>query len=196
VASFTVYTLNRVLSKVSPITPYEGWHNKRPDVPNLRVFGSIAYVHIPKAERRKLGEKSIRCIFVGYSETQKAYRFLEPETRKGKISRDATFDKHHRLTHLPDEVQHPAQQVDRPPLPDRIQEEIITTAADNQHQKAREEDEAPEKTKTLAPIEHPETTDNKIENCLYHMGRRRNPSQQQAAGHRKLQDRPQREFPN
>jgi hypothetical protein len=52
-----VYTLIRVLSKASPTTPYEGWHNERPDVFNLRFFGSVEYFHIPKAERRKLAKK-------------------------------------------------------------------------------------------------------------------------------------------
>jgi hypothetical protein len=68
------------------------------------VFGSIAFVHIPKAERRKLDQKSLRCIFVGYSATQKAYRFWEPLSRAIKISRDATFDEHHRLADVPKET--------------------------------------------------------------------------------------------
>lgn len=58
-ANFTVYSLNRVLCKASsPITPFEAYHNKRPNLSHLRVFGSIAFVHIPKAERRKLDQKS------------------------------------------------------------------------------------------------------------------------------------------
>ena len=66
-ANFTVYSLNRVLCKSSfPVTPFEKYHNKRPNLSHLRVFGSIAFVHVPKAERRKLDQKSLRCIFVGY----------------------------------------------------------------------------------------------------------------------------------
>ena len=65
----------------------------KPDVSNLRVFGSIAFVHIPKIERQKLDKKSIRCVFIGYSNTQKAYRFWDPVSRKVKISRDALFDE-------------------------------------------------------------------------------------------------------
>jgi hypothetical protein len=104
-ANFTVYSLNRVICKASsPVTPFEAYHNKRPNLSHLRVFGSIAYVHIPKAERRKLDQKSLRCIFVGYSATQKAYRFWEPLSRAIKISRDATFDEHHRLADVPKET--------------------------------------------------------------------------------------------
>jgi len=29
-------------------TPYELWHGEKPDVSNLRIFGSAAYVHIQK----------------------------------------------------------------------------------------------------------------------------------------------------
>ncbi len=129
-ASFTVYTLNRVLSKVSPITPYEAWHNKKPNISHLRVFGSIAYIHIPKVERRKLDSKSIRCIFVGYSQTQKAYRFWCPTTRVVKISRDVTFDEHHHLVGIQDDPEGHERWDSRPASPTLAQEEIVTTTED------------------------------------------------------------------
>ena len=88
-----MYTLNRVSSKVSPTTPYHVWYGSQPDVSHLRIFGSTAFIHIPKAERRKLDWKSIKCYFVGYSLTQKAYRFWDPSTPKIKISRDVIFDE-------------------------------------------------------------------------------------------------------
>ena len=118
-ASFTVYTLNRVLSKVSPVTPFEAWHNKKPNLSHLRVFGSVAFIHIPKAERRKLDPKSTRCIFVGYSHTQKAYRFWNPTNRTIKISRDVTFDEHHRLVGIPGEP--PAHNNQKAPSPTLVQ---------------------------------------------------------------------------
>ena len=59
-ASYVVYTLNRVLSKVSPITPFEAWTNKRPNLLHLRSFGSIDFLHIPKPERKKLDQKRMR----------------------------------------------------------------------------------------------------------------------------------------
>ena len=86
-----VYTLNRVISKAAPLTPYYAWHKSKPDVSNLRIFGSIAFVHIPAAERQKLDPKSVKTIFVGYSQTQKAHRFWYPVVRKVRTSRDATF---------------------------------------------------------------------------------------------------------
>jgi transposase InsO family protein len=70
-----VYTLNRVSTKTVPNTPYQNWFGSKPDVSNLRIFGSTAFIHVPKLERRKLDSKSITCLFVGYCTTQKAYRF-------------------------------------------------------------------------------------------------------------------------
>ena len=91
--SCAVYVLNRAKSSVSTVTPFESWFCKKPDISHLRVFGSIAFIHVPKAQRRKLDSKSLKCFFVGYSLTQKAYRFWDPAERKIKISRDVIFDE-------------------------------------------------------------------------------------------------------
>lgn len=64
---------------------------KFPDITTLEFFGSTAFVHIPKEERRKLDAKSKKCVFVGYSSTQKAWRFWDPVARAIIVSRDATF---------------------------------------------------------------------------------------------------------
>lgn len=88
-----VYTLNRVVSKAAPSTPYFAWHQTKPDVSNLRVFGCVAFVHVPASERQKLDPKSVKCIFLGYSLTQKAYRFWDGAAGKVRISRDAIFDE-------------------------------------------------------------------------------------------------------
>jgi hypothetical protein len=88
-----VYTLNRVSTKTAPNTPYQNWFGTKPDVSNLRIFGSTAYIHVPKAERRKLDSKSVTCHFVGYCATQKAYRFWDPITRKIRVSRDVIFNE-------------------------------------------------------------------------------------------------------
>lgn len=127
-AAFTVYALNRVLTKASPVTPYEAWYHKKPNLKNLRTFGSIAYVHIPKPERKKLDRKSIRCVFVGYSDTQKGYRFWDPASRTVKISRDATFDEHHRLVDVPKDARVDAVPPDCPTPHVSVPEETIPTA--------------------------------------------------------------------
>lgn len=85
------YLLNRLPCSATGKTPYELWYGERPDYKHLRIFGSTAYVHVPKEKRKKLDQKSHRMIFVGYADGRKAYRFLDPETDAVTISRDAKF---------------------------------------------------------------------------------------------------------
>ena len=96
-----VYLLNRVTCKAVPsMTPYEAWYGKKPNVSHLHVFGCDAYAHIPKDERTKLDRKGVKCKFVGYSETQKAFRLWDPSTGKIKISRDVIFNENIQATSL------------------------------------------------------------------------------------------------
>ncbi len=41
------YIRNRVITTATGVTPYERWYGKKPDVSNFRVFGCIAYAHVP-----------------------------------------------------------------------------------------------------------------------------------------------------
>eukprot|EP00253_Pinus_taeda_P032251 PITA_32251 len=72
-------------------TPFEDLYGFKPVVNHLRVFGSKAFAHIPKADRKKLDPKEIRCIFVGYGTEFKAYKLFNPESRKTFASRDVVF---------------------------------------------------------------------------------------------------------
>ncbi|GKB85933.1 zinc finger, CCHC-type containing protein, partial [Tanacetum coccineum] len=69
-----------VPNKRNKTTPYELWYKKRPNLSFLRVWGYRAVVRLPDLKRKTLGEKGIDCIFVGYAEHSKAYRFyvIEP----------------------------------------------------------------------------------------------------------------------
>ena len=60
---------------------------------HLRVFGSIAYVHVPKEKRRKLDAKAEKCILVSYSNEQKGYKCYNPRTKQSHVSRDVVFDE-------------------------------------------------------------------------------------------------------
>ena len=86
------YLQNRLPSSSSiEKTPYEFWHNKKPSYNHIRIFGSEAYVHVPKEKRLKLDVKAKKMVFVGYAEERKAYRFLDRKTNQIMISRDAKF---------------------------------------------------------------------------------------------------------
>ncbi|GJX43056.1 zinc finger, CCHC-type containing protein [Tanacetum coccineum] len=85
------YLLNRVPNKRNRITPYEN--------PNyLRVWGCKAVVRLPNPKLKNLGERGIECIFVGYVEHSKAFRFYVIEPNESVLInsiielRDAIFD--------------------------------------------------------------------------------------------------------
>ena len=58
---------------------------------HFRVFGCVAYAHIPDVKRIKLEDKSHKCVFLGVSEESKAYRLYDPESKQIITSRDVIF---------------------------------------------------------------------------------------------------------
>ncbi|KAI5312619.1 hypothetical protein L3X38_041792 [Prunus dulcis] len=49
-----------------------------------KVFGCDAYVHVYFHQRSKLDPCTLRCVFIGYSTTQKGYKCYQPPTQKGE----------------------------------------------------------------------------------------------------------------
>ena len=87
-----VYLKNRSSTKCLGFkTPFEALFGFKPAVSHLRIFGSKAYAHIPKADRKKLDPKALKCIFVGYGTEFKAYKLFNPMTHKVFASRDVIF---------------------------------------------------------------------------------------------------------
>ncbi|GKB33120.1 hypothetical protein Tco_0872521 [Tanacetum coccineum] len=56
------------------ITPYELSTKRKPNLNYLRVWGCRAVVRLPDPKQKTLGERGIKCIFVGYAENFKAFR--------------------------------------------------------------------------------------------------------------------------
>ena len=54
--------------------PFEAWTGRKPDVRHLKTFGCQAFVHVPKSEAKKLGDRGVECIFAGYCEKRKGYK--------------------------------------------------------------------------------------------------------------------------
>ena len=75
------------------MTAFESLTGLKPNVDNLRIFGCLAYIHIPKDERRKLDSKASKCVFLGYSNESKAYRLFDVVKKKIIISRDVIFNE-------------------------------------------------------------------------------------------------------
>ena len=60
---------------------------------HLRVFGCVAYAHVPDSERQKLDKKAVKLRFVGYAKTSKGYRLLDGKTEKIVTRRDVVFNE-------------------------------------------------------------------------------------------------------
>lgn len=89
-----VHILNRSPTKaVSEVTPLEAWSGKKPDVSYFRVFGCIAYGFIDDHMRSKLDDKTLKQIFIGYSEQSKGYRLYDPVSGKVTVNRNVVFNE-------------------------------------------------------------------------------------------------------
>ena len=91
-ANCAMYISNRCPTKaVMNKVPEEAWSGRKQGVTHMRVFGCVAYVHIPDQLRKKLDSKGEKCIFLGYCEDSKGYRLYNPSTNKCVISGDVQF---------------------------------------------------------------------------------------------------------
>ena len=95
-----VYITNRIPTQAldGNITPFEKWYSRKPDLANLKVFGCVAYAHVPKQFRTKLDNKAVKLRFVVYSKGTKGYRLIDESTRRVVTRRvvtrrDVTFDE-------------------------------------------------------------------------------------------------------
>ena len=73
--------------KLDDQTPQEAWSGQKPTISHLKVFGSVAYAHLPDQQRTKLEDKRKRYIFIGYDEKTKGYKLLDPISKMVIVSR-------------------------------------------------------------------------------------------------------------
>lgn len=80
---------------VEGMVPYQAWTGEKPNLENLRIFGCCAYVHVPKRDSKKLGNRGRKCIFVGYDEESKGYKLVDiNQPRKVFVERSVEFLEH------------------------------------------------------------------------------------------------------
>ncbi|KAL7292522.1 hypothetical protein TKK_0014093 [Trichogramma kaykai] len=66
-ANCAIFVLNMTgPSRINSKTPYELWYDKDIKLPDLKVFGTECFSHIPKQKRQKLDKKSVKGFVVGY----------------------------------------------------------------------------------------------------------------------------------
>lgn len=86
------HIINRTPSSVlDGKTPYELLHGKPPVFDLLRVFGCLCYAHRRTRDKDKFGDRSRKCIFVGYPFGTKGWRLYDLDRNEFFISRDVTF---------------------------------------------------------------------------------------------------------
>ena len=88
------YIHNRVPhSSVKGKTPFKAYFGHKPDVSNLRVFGSTTWAHIPLDKRRDLQLQITECLFIGYLDEYKGFKLLDINTKHIIIERSVKSDE-------------------------------------------------------------------------------------------------------
>jgi transposase InsO family protein len=166
--SALVHVLNRCpTSAIKNKTPYETMHNRKPDVSHLRVWGCLAYVHIQKDKRAKLGSHMEKCIFIGYPEGYKGWKFYNPETQKVIICERADFDERYTYDGKLITTNTSINPEPRPLIPeeDSTEEDINPPQELEPEQIEQQEEEVPpvveEEPAPVAPIPDNEPIDNR-----------------------------------
>ena len=97
------HILNRVPSSHNDKTSLELFTGQVPDLSYLKVFGCVAYAHVPEQLRSKLDPRAEKCRFLGYGHDQgvKSYIVQSLSTRKIYHSHDVRFDERS-ILNLPD----------------------------------------------------------------------------------------------
>jgi hypothetical protein len=86
------YLANRTASSaLDGKTPYEAWHQHKPNLSHLHEFGSRAFVLIQNQHNPKIYNRSLECVLVGYAPNAKAYRCYERSTGRVIVTRNVVF---------------------------------------------------------------------------------------------------------
>jgi transposase InsO family protein len=91
--STAAYLRNRCPTNViGNATPYQLWTGIKPNVEHLKVFGCIAYAHVPQHQRGKFDSKTRKVRFLGYAPNAKGC--IDLCTSKVFLGRDVIFNEH------------------------------------------------------------------------------------------------------
>lgn len=109
------YLINRMpLRVLGHKTPAECLLKSNDFVVSPKVFGCVCFVHDYRNSVGKLDPRAVKCVFVGYSSSQKGYRCWCPSEHRFFVSMDVTFREHEPyygpsseigFSHSPPEVQ-------------------------------------------------------------------------------------------
>lgn len=87
------YVWNRICQSKQNVTPFELYGGRKPSVKHFKVFGTQAYLGVPKQLRRKLDMRAKKGIMVGYALRTRGYRIWLPQEHKIVESINVSFDE-------------------------------------------------------------------------------------------------------
>ena len=73
--------------------PYEVLRGKKPNLGHLRTFGCVCYAKTDTAGRKKFDDRSRTLVHLGTEPGSKAYRLVDPISKKVLVNRDVVFDE-------------------------------------------------------------------------------------------------------
>ena len=92
------HVLYRVPVKTKNVSPFEEWQRKNTRLSYFHTWGCSAKVNILIPKKRKLGQKTVVCVLLGYAFHSVGYRFLVVKSEVSDVyvgtiieSNDATF---------------------------------------------------------------------------------------------------------
>jgi len=168
------YIRNRCLTSgtIYNFTPYELFYGERPDLSNLRVFGSRCIAHNLDPKKKKLDPRGREGIFVGYSDMAHGYVIYLPQEKKIILSRTVKFFEQNEdsIKSSPTDIRYvehdssSESEDDQPYLtPNQIRLEIPNNnneIVQNPDQNARDQDAYQEERLDRTPEQTPEITGN------------------------------------
>lgn len=87
-ANTAVYLIN-LMPRKKEKSANEKFNQEKINLGDLRIFGEKCMIQIPKEKRKKLDDKSIECLFMGYEPN--GFRVFDPDKNKVVVSRDVIF---------------------------------------------------------------------------------------------------------
>jgi len=110
-ANTFVYCKNRLLNSNSKgnMTPYQMIFGKRPKLGHIKIFGSMAFAHVPEVSRSAWDRKAKKLVLVGFDPHTHHYRLYDSLTHKIETFRNVVFNEK-----LPEEIELVKCKVDNP----------------------------------------------------------------------------------
>ena len=92
--SLAVYIKNVSPTKaVEGMVPMHAWTGQKPNIGDLRIFGCLASVHQTRDTSKKLGDRSLDCIYMGPDTERKGHKVLNIKTGKIFTAISVHFDE-------------------------------------------------------------------------------------------------------